>query len=111
MLTALEQDDLYVVIASFLGDDPSIKQYKNGFSEQTIKVVEDMFSVDANCNQVMKELIVGLISGGRLVLRSRWLKVSLSLISRELKTKKIHVAACRNTIKSRWKSPIIYSAM
>jgi len=111
MLTSSEQDDLYVVIATFLGDDPSIKQYKNSFSELTIKVVEDMISADGNCNQVMKELIVGLISGGRLMLKHRWLKISLSLISRELKSTQIHTVACRNTIKSRWKSPIISSAI
>jgi len=111
MLTTTEQDDLYVVIASFLGEDSSIKQYKNIFSELTIKVVEDMFSAEANCNRVMKELIVGLISGGRFMSKKRWLKVSLSLISRELKAKKIHTAACRNTIKARWKSPIISSTI
>lgn len=64
MLTSSEQGDLYIVISAFLGDDPSIKQYKDAFSEFTIKVIE-----------------------------------------------KIHSTECRNTIKSRWKSSIISSAI
>jgi len=111
MLTSAEQNDLYIIIAAFLGDDPSIKQYKDTFSELTIKVVEDMFSAEANCNRAMKELIVSLISGGRLMQKNCWLKVSLNLLSRSLKSKNIHTVACRNTIKSRWKSSIISSAI
>ena len=110
-LSSAEQKNLYLVITSFIGEDLTIKSYQNSFSELTIKEVENMIHASENCNKAMKDLIVSLITGGRIPMKNGWLKRSLSILGKALKAGSFNGAGCQNGVKARWKSPILSSCV
>ncbi len=111
MLTSQEKDDLYFLIALILGEDPSIKAYKPSFNDQTVGVVEDMIAANIECNKTMKDLLSGLLSGGRVAAKG-WLKKSLGSLKKSLKKSvPLNGYGCLVSTKSRWKSAIIFTAV
>lgn len=110
MLTAQEQNDLYALISAIIGDDPSIRNYKSSFNDQTIDVVEDMIQANIHCNKSMKDLLSGLLSGGRALAKG-WLKKSLGTAKKKLKNQGgLNGQGCLVSTKARWKQAIILTA-
>ncbi len=111
MLTTNEQNTLYKLIVAFIGEDQGIKNYKSGFNERTILVVEDMIKANINCNLAMKNLLSGLVSAGKLTTRG-WLKKALASIGYGLKSSgPLKGAGCLVVTKSKWKMAIISSSI
>ena len=111
MLSITDQNNLYVVITAYIGEDESIKSWKNAFNEQTITVVEEMISANTQCNAAMKDLIVKLTSIGKIPIRGRWLKRVLTILAKGLKSTTFDTPACRNVIKNNFKQLIMSSCV
>ena len=43
MLSETEKEALYQTIVTVFGEDHSLRQYKNGFNERTVQIVEPVF--------------------------------------------------------------------
>lgn len=112
MLTNREKDDLYTIIASVLGDDHTIRQYKSQFNDRTVGIVEDAVNASVKCNSNMKEFVIALLGGASLATRG-WLKRSIKEFSKLLKDKgmTLNGYGCLVGTKSRWKSAIITSTI
>lgn len=110
MLTSAEKDYLYDIISAVIGEDHSIKAYKTGFSESTISVVEEMVEANFQCNASMKELIKGLM-GGSARLSKGWLKKLLKGAKKKLSKSELKGYGCLASVKARWKTAIISSAI
>jgi len=110
MLTLNEKEHLYQIITSVIGDDSSIRAYKNSFTESTVDVVEKMIEADIKCNASMKELLSNLLLAGQTGAKG-WLKKILKTQSKHLKKNDIKGAGCLVSVKSRWKKAIIMSAI
>lgn len=85
MLTAQEQADLYIVYTSVFGDDPGLRAMQQGFSEETVRLVESAVVAAAGCNGSMKDLVVGLLEGQSILARG-WLRKGLKNSAKNLKT-------------------------
>ena len=110
MLTILEKENLYNLIVSIIGEDATIKLYKQNFNENTVDVVEDMLSADSKCNQNMRKLILDLSKSGGLVAKG-WLRKLLKFNKKVLKEIDLKGYGCQVSVKSRWKTAIINSAI
>lgn len=112
MLTRMEQDDLYTVIASVFGEDASIKAVKYQFNEQTVEVVEEAIAAKANCDGAMKSLLVGLL-GASTMLTKGWLRKVVSKFAKGIRSDnvKLNGYGCLVGSKAKWKTPIITSTI
>lgn len=108
MLTQEEKDALYLLVTATIGEDPSLKQSRHYFNEQTVVVVETMLTENAKCNYSMKELIVGLL-GGASMLTKGWLRKWLRTANKVLRQEQVKLQgyACLVTTKAHWRSAII----
>lgn len=109
-LTEQEKDQLYSIIAAFIGEGSAILAARPRFTEQTVSVVEEMLATNMNCNASMKSLVSEMLSGGR-VLATGWLKRVLGAASKAVKNSTLSGYGCLVTTKSRWKTEILVSAM
>lgn len=110
MLTSAEKDYLYDFISAVIGEDHSIKAYKTSFNESTILVVEEMVEANFLCNANMKELITGLL-GGSAHLSKGWLKKLIKGTKKKVSKSQLKGYGCLASVKSRWKTAIISSAI
>ncbi|GAB2199367.1 hypothetical protein [Sessilibacter sp. MAH4] len=110
MLNKSEKEDLYKLIVAIIGEDTTIKIYKNNFNERTVDIVEEMLSTDSKCNANIKELLTDLSKGGSIVTKG-WLKKLLKTSNKKLKNIELKGYGCLVSVKSRWKSAIINSAL
>lgn len=110
MLNSAEKDYLYDIISAVLGEDRSIKAYKTSFNETTISVVEKMVETNFQCNANLKELIKGLL-GGTAQISKGWLKKLLKTTKKKVSKSELKGYGCLVSVKSRWKSAIINSAI
>lgn len=107
MLTAAEKDSLYQLIRIGVGDNATIKAYRTQFNLQTVAVVETMLSELAKCNDSIKSLMQDLAGGGKTVAKG-WLKKALGQAHKQIKkSDQWNVAACRNTVASKWTTAIV----
>lgn len=110
MLNPEEKQYLYDIISAVIGEDHSIKVYQPGFNERTIEIVEDMVEQNFQCNANMKELIKGLLGGaGRL--SKGWLKKLIKGAKKRVSKSELKGYSCLASVKSKWKSAIIISAI
>lgn len=110
MLTINEKEYLYEIIASIIGDDITIKSYSHSFNEMTVDVVEKMISAEAKCNKTIKRLLTDLATAGGFVAKG-WLKKALKMQKKLTKKSEFKGYGCLVSVKSRWKSQIISSAI
>lgn len=112
MLSAEEKNDLYLVYASALGEDPQIKAIKSQFNEETVQVVEQAVSEVAKCNANMTKLLADLIRGSTLFAKG-WLKKGLKKISKALKDGdiKLNGYGCMVATKAKWREAVIISTL
>lgn len=110
MLTASEKDYLYDVISSVLGEDQTIKQYRHGFNESTVSVVEKMIDANSRCNDNMKQLLVDLMLAGSIATKG-WLRKALKEGRKKIDKEELRGYACLVSVKSRWKTAIISTAI
>lgn len=110
MLTHNEKERLYEIIAAVIGDDPAIKSYRNGFNENTVSVVEDMIVANRNCNANMRELLKDLL-GASAMFSKGWLKKFLKMSKKKISKTELRGYGCLVSVKSRWKTAIINSAI
>ena len=110
MLTISEKENLYKFIVLVIGEDSSIRAYSHGFNDNTVSVVEDMLSVDSKCNLNMKKLLTDLAASGSVIGRG-WLKKLLKFNKKAFKQIDLKGYGCQISVKSRWKSAIISSAI
>lgn len=108
MLSASERDALYAIIVQAIGDDPSIRQVKSMFNENTVTVVEEMFRANKTCNANMQELAITLVGSGQILAKG-WLKKALKFAKKRIKGMEFHGLACQVGVKSRWRKAIIIS--
>ncbi|PCM45858.1 hypothetical protein [Marinobacter sp. ANT_B65] len=110
MLSKSERENLYDLIVAIIGEDATVRLYKNSFNERTLDVVEDMLSADSKCNANMKKLILDLSKGGGFVAKG-WLRKLLKSNNKALKKIDLKGYGCQVSVKSRWKTAIINSAI
>lgn len=110
MLSADEQDKLYMLITSIIGEDQTIKNHKPIFNEATIEVVEDMVEANIQCNTNMRQLITELV-GGASNMTKGWLKKLLKTTKKSLSRIQLHGYGCLAATKARWKSAILVSTI
>lgn len=110
MLTTAEKENLYDLLVAIIGEDNTIKVYKHSFNETTVAIVEDMLAADSKCNANMRKLILDLSKGSGLVAKG-WLKKVLKLNHKMLKKLDLKGYGCQVSVKSRWKTAIINSAI
>ena len=110
MLSHNEKEQLYEIIAAVIGEDQSIKAYKHGFNDNTVLVVEDMIEANRLCNKNMQELVKDLL-GASTVLTRGWLKKFLKASKRKVSKTELRGYGCLASVKSRWKTAIIASAL
>lgn len=110
MLSADEQDKLYMLIASIIGEDQTIKNHKSIFNEATIDVVEDMVEANIQCNTNMRQLITELVGGASGITKG-WLKKLLKTTKNSLSRIQFNGYACLAATKARWKSAILISTI
>lgn len=110
MLKPSEQDALYRLISAILGEDTSIKVRKSQFNESTVRVVEEMIAANEKCNENMKTLVRNLV-GGAAALSRGWLRKLLKTSKKSLNNVELQGAGCMVSVKSRWKTKIIRSAI
>lgn len=110
MLSADEQDQLYVLITSIIGEDQTIKSHKPIFNETTVDVVEEMVEASIQCNTNMRKLITELV-GGASVLTRGWLKRLLKTTKNSLSRIELNGYGCLAATKARWKSAILISTI
>lgn len=106
MLTASEKDALYKLITATIGDDISIKQYKNQFNERTVDAVEKMMTASAQCNSNMQDLIIDLVGSGQILAKG-WLRKALKFAKKRIQGMNFHGYACYVGVKSSWRQEII----
>lgn len=110
MLTKSEKDNLYYLIIAVIGHDATVKIYRHDFNDNTVDIVEDMLSADSKCNANMRKLVVDLSSSGSLATKG-WLKKLLKFNSKVIKKIDLKGYGCQVSVKSRWKTAIINSAI
>jgi len=110
MLTTTEKEYLYEIISAVIGNDQSIRQYRHGFNERTVEIVEEMIVASARCNAGMKQLLTDLMLVGSFATKG-WLKKIIKKGRKALKVKELHGYGCLVAVKSRWKNTIIISAI
>lgn len=110
MLTMSEKENLYNLIVAIIGEDTTIKIYKYSFTENTVDIVEEMLSADSKCNANMSKLISDLSKGSSLVAKG-WLRKLLKFNNKNLKKIDLKGYGCQVSVKSRWKTAIINSAI
>ena len=107
MLSETEKKNLYIVIKTYLGENATIKDRMNNFSNLTVELVEEMIASHGKCNMAIQDLITRLIGGSKIPVSKGWLKRILGALSRELKTGKFNTPACRNSLHAIYGKPII----
>lgn len=110
MLTSSEKDYLYQIIAGLIGEDTSIKAYRSQFNENTISVVEEMVAANSQCNASMKDLVTDLLGAGA-TLSKGWLKKALKTSKKKISKSTFRGYGCLVSVKSRWKTAIVSSAI
>jgi len=110
MLTDDEKNVLYLVIVSVIGEDPSIKQSKGRFNLTTVSIVEKMVKTSKDCNKSMEALVSGLFSPAAFR-GTGWLIRLLKLGSVVTPQKNLSGLGCKVTVKAKWKTPILISAI
>ena len=83
MLTANEKDYLLDMIFAVIGEDQAVRNYKSGFNEETITVVEQMIEANTSCNENMRKLAKDLLGGSGTLARG-WLKKVLKSAKRKV---------------------------
>ena len=109
MLSDKEKDELYLLIATLIGEDESIKARKSAFNLKTVKVVEKMMAANVDCNASVKKLLASLATG-KSITSSDWLKKSLDALSKFIRKHEFKGYGCLVSTKARWKSAILISA-
>lgn len=107
-MTPQEKHYLLEIIESVIGHDPIIADLEDDFNEDTISVVEIVLEELEKCNGSFRELLSGLLSGGRLRTKG-WLKRILGIVSKEINRSNINFYICSLNIKIRYKSTLINS--
>ncbi|MFL1403856.1 hypothetical protein ACJO2E_00700 [Marinobacter sp. M1N3S26] len=110
MLTADEKDYLLEIIFATIGEDQAIRNYKSGFNDTTVDVVEQMIEANTTCNENMRELAKDLIgAGGRLA--QGWLKKVIKATKKRVSATELRGYGCLVSTKARWKTQIISSTI
>jgi hypothetical protein len=110
MLQNHEKDRLYTIITAVLGEDNSIKAYKNGFNSHTVEIVEEMINANTKCNANLKRLLSDLLGISGAFVKG-WLRKTLSTAKRNLTLTDLNGYGCLVSVKSRWKTAIINSTL
>lgn len=110
MLTANEKDYLLEMIFAVIGEDQAVRNYKSGFNEETVAVVEQMIEANTSCNENMRKLAKDLL-GGSTTLAKGWLKKVLKSAKKRVSASELHGYGCLVSTKSRWKTRIISTAI
>lgn len=110
MLTSIEKENLYLVIASIIGHDPSIKSRTQRFNMRTVTTVETMVKTSNDCNESMKKLASSLV-GPSSFLTKGWLIKLLKIMKTTIPVGKLNGQGCKVVVKSRWKTALIYSTI
>lgn len=110
MLTMDEKTALYQIIALSIGEDPTVKLYKERFNESTVDVVEDMISANKICNSNMKKLISDIL-GASSTLSKGWLRRTLKIANKTISEAELNGYGCSVATKSRWRTEIINSTI
>lgn len=109
-LTRQEQEELYLIISTVLGEDQSIRNYTYHFNDQTIEIVEEVVTTNAACNQHMKALVTDLLGAGSTMSKG-WLKRLLKSSRQRIKQSTLHGYGCMVSAKRNWKTAIIGSTL
>lgn len=88
MLSNIEQEELYSIITTVLGEDAMIKRCTYQFNDRTIAIVEDAITASIKCNSTMKELVINL-AGASVIASKGWLKRVFKEFSKRLKDKSV----------------------
>lgn len=110
MLTNDEKNTLYLVIASVIGEDESIKKSKGRFNLTTVSVVEKMVKTSKECNRNMEGLVSALLTPAAFR-GTGWLIRLLKLGNVVVPKKNLNGLGCQVTVKAKWKTPILISAI
>lgn len=110
MLSSSEKDYLYQIIAGLIDEDSSIKAYRSQFNENTIDVVEKMVAANNQCNANMKDFVTQLLGAGS-TLSKGWLKKVLKTTKKKISKSTFKGYGCLVSVKSRWKTAIVSSAI
>lgn len=110
MLNMTEKEYLYEIISAVIGEDVTIKQYRHGFNETTVEIVEKMIDASSKCNAGMKQLMIDLMLAGSFAAKG-WLKKVIKQGRKVLKKKELRGYGCLVSVKSRWKTEIIGSTI
>ncbi|GGY76278.1 hypothetical protein [Marinobacter zhanjiangensis] len=110
MLSANEKDYLLEMIFAVIGEDQAVRNYKSGFNEETVAVVEQMIEANASCNENMRKLAKDLL-GGSGTLAKGWLKKVLKSTKKKVSASELRGYGCLVSTKSRWKTRIISTAI
>ena len=111
MLSETEKEALYQTVVTVFGEDHSLRQYKNGFNERTVQIVEQMIDENRKCNQGMKELVEGLLGGATQTLTKGWLKKILKFSKKKLEKTELKGQGCLVSVKYNYKKAIIASTI
>lgn len=104
-MTIDEKQKLLEIITLVIGHDPRISGLKESFNENTIEVVEAMLVDLANCNSAFKEILAGLMSGGRSLTKG-WLKPAIGAAAHAMKRANLNFYTCSVSIKLKYSTPI-----
>ncbi len=110
MLSHNEKEYLYEIIAAIIGENHSIKIYKNGFNENTVSVIEEMIETNSKCNSNMRDLVKDLLGASAIISRG-WLKKFLKASKKKISKTELRGYGCLVSIKSRWITAIISSTI
>lgn len=110
MLTANEKEYLLEIIFATVGEDQAIGNYKSGFNDETVAVVENMIEANTTCNEDMRKLAKDLIGGGSKLAKG-WLKKVIKATKKKVSASELRGYGCLVSTKSRWKTQIISSAI
>lgn len=104
-MTPEEKQQLFEIITLVIGHDPSISALKTDFNEDTIQVVELMLADLANCNSAFKDILLGLMSGGRVATKG-WLRKAIGTTAQAMKRVNLQFYTCSVSIKLKYSTPI-----
>lgn len=107
-MTSEEKQNILDIIEFVIGHDPSVADLKDSFGEGTVSVVETILEELEKCNSSFRELLAGLVSGGRLRTKG-WLRKSLGAVSKAIKRSNMSFYTCSLGIKIRYKSILLNS--
>ncbi|SET49886.1 hypothetical protein SAMN04487962_11116 [Marinobacter segnicrescens] len=83
MLTVNEKDYLLDMVFAVIGEDQAVRNYKSGFNEEAIAVVEQMIEANTSCNENMRKLAKDLLGGSGTLARG-WLEKVLKSAKRKV---------------------------